>query len=257
MIGFMTDTTETQIAQDVIGQAILDYHTRGHAEDIQVLCPDFDPDVIPVSHFFRSVDQMPKLEQCALRHCQGHVLDIGAGAGTHALHLMQQGFEVSTLDLSPGAVGVQKARGLKQALCGNIHDPETDQLLRTTGFDTLLLLMNGIGVAGSLDGLHSLLSKAKHWLNPNGVIILDSSDLIFLHEDDAGAISLCLTDHYYGELTYQMIYQDIESAPFPWLFVDFDTLSEFAEDHGFEAELLLTGDHYDYLAKLRLQQPVP
>jgi SAM-dependent methyltransferase len=253
----MKNNTQKITKQDVIGQAILDYHLHGHAEDIHVLCPDFEPDIIPVSHFFRPFEQMPVIEQQSLSHCQGHILDIGAGAGTHALYLKQEGYDVTTLDISPGAVRVQEARGISRALCADIHDPLTTDLLHASSFDTLLMLMNGIGVAGTLSGLHTLLAQAKNWLRPNGSILLDSSDLIFLHEDDDGAVTICLTDNYYGELTYQLKYRDMTTLPFPWLFVDFETLSECAQKHGYRTEILFTGDHYEYLARLTLEQATP
>lgn len=247
----MTQKNKTE-DQDVIGRALLDFHQTGQADNIQVRCPDFDEDLIPVSHFFRDFSDMPALEQTALSHCQGHVLDVGAGAGSHALYLQAQGHPVTTLDLSPGAVKVQQDRGIKQAMCADIHSPDTHKALANTQFDTLLLLMNGIGLAGTLAGLTQLLEKAKSWLTPTGIILLDSSDLIFLHEDEDGGVSLCLTDHYYGELRYEMQYQHHKTDAFPWLFIDFDNLSEQAGTLGFQTELLAEGEHYDYLAKLSL-----
>lgn len=245
-------TTQTKNTQDVIGQALLDYQQHGQAPDIQVHCPDFEDDVIPVQHFFRSFSDMPSLEQQALSQCKGHVLDIGAGAGSHALYLQSQGHAVTALDISPGAVSVQKARGIQHALCADIHAPETQAQLANTGFDTILLLMNGIGLAGTLSGLTQLLGDAKRWLKPEGIILLDSSDLIYLHEEEDGAVALCLTDQYYGELSYEMSYKTMKTSRFPWLFVDFDNLSDKAQAQGFSCELLYQGEHYDYLAKLSL-----
>jgi SAM-dependent methyltransferase len=238
--------------QDVIGQALQDFHAAGAAEDITVHCSDFDTDIIPVGHFFRPFEEMPSLEQHALKHCKGRVLDVGAGAGSHALWLQNQGHAVTTLDISTGAVHVQQARGIEHPLLGNIHDPTVQTRLAQTPFDTLLLLMNGIGIAGTLTGLNDFLQQAKKWLKPDGSILLDSSDLIFLHEEEDGAISLCLTAQYYGELTYQMQYKSLQTEKFPWLFVDFTTLSDHADAQGFTAELVAEGDHYDYLAKLSL-----
>ena len=50
-----------------------------------------------------------------------------------------------------------------------------------------------------------------------------------------------------------MQYKDILGESFDWLYIDFQTLSLYATENGFQAELVKEGKHYDYLAKLTLK----
>ena len=80
---------------------------------------------------------MPNWEQKALEACYGEVLDIGAGAGSHALHLQNIGLDVTAMDISPGAIEIMQSRGVENIVHGSIWD------FTNRKFDTLLLLMNG------------------------------------------------------------------------------------------------------------------
>ena len=57
-------------------------------------------------------------------------------------------------------------------------------------------------------------------------------------------------NHYYGEVDYRMVYGRIRSEHFDWLYVDFERLKHCAEAHGYRAELICEGEHYDYLARI-------
>jgi SAM-dependent methyltransferase len=202
-------------------------------------------ETVPVSYFFREFDQMPVLEQTALDHCRGSVLDIGCGAGSHSLYLQSRGLTVTGLDQSCTATRIAEQRGVRNTVCSDILEFGVGK------FDTLLLLMNGIGLAGTLEGLGKLLEHLAGLLNPGGQILLDSSDLIYLFETDAdGGVWIPGDVAYYGEVTYQWVLGGEEGNPFPWLFVDFHTLGREATRLGYETTLLESGPHYDYLARL-------
>ena len=79
---------------------------------------------------------------------------------------------------------------------------------------------------------------------------MDSSDLRYLFEEEDGSLMIDLADDYYGLLDYQMEYDGVLGEPFDWLYVDFNTLAYYAEENGFNIELLAEGEHYDYLARL-------
>lgn len=109
---------------DPMGTAIRDYHQQGKAARLRVLSSMFEEDEMPVAHLFRTLDKMPPLEQRALGMAQGRVLDVGAGAGCHALALQEQGLEVKAIDISPLSCEVMKKRGIKNVECVNLFDQQ-------------------------------------------------------------------------------------------------------------------------------------
>ncbi len=232
-----------------MGAAISDYYENGRAETLRVCSEMFDEDEIPIPYLFRTFDEMPPLEQRALEMAHGKVLDIGAGAGCHSLVLQQRGLDVTAVDISPLSCEVMTARGVKNVRCCDVMNAEGGER-----FDTILLLMNGIGMAGTVARLPLLLKRLKNLLAEGGQIITDSSDLKYIYEIEDGTFDIDLADGYYGEVDYQMIYRDTVGAPFDWLYVDFPLLQSVAQAEGLTCELLAEGEHYDYLAKLSLKK---
>jgi SAM-dependent methyltransferase len=238
-------------AGDPMGAAIFDYHKNGApAGKLVVHSSMFEDDEIPVDALFRSFAQMPVLEQTALRMAEGRILDVGAGSGCHCLALKEMGKNPAAIDISPLSVAVMTDKGIDARLM-NLYD---DKFKET--FDTVLMLMNGSGIIGRLENMPAFFKKMKQILAPGGCILMDSSDLRYLYEDEDGSFEIDLADEYYGLLDYQMEYvpfnkkASVLGKPFDWLYVDFDTLSYYAEQNGFKAELVAEGEHYDYLAKL-------
>lgn len=230
--------------QDPFEKAFYDYLGGKHTAKIVVNINKGEADDIPVSYFFRTYDDMPELEKKALSLCSGKILDIGAGSGSHSLYLRDRGEDVTALDIKQGFVDVMKKRGLKNVVHSDIFDYKGQK------FDTLLMLMNGIGFAKNFDGLSVFLQSAKKLLKHGGQIILDSSDLMYLYKEDDGSYAINLNEEYYGEVVYQIEYMGIKGKPFNWLYVDFGNLAYYAEQAGFKCELIFEDDHYNYLARL-------
>lgn len=229
---------------DPLGRALKDYQETGQASDIQVYSPEFDIDYMEVAWLFRSYPDMPEIEKKALSHCSGRILDIGAGSGVHSLHLQKEEHNVLALELSKLAVEVMQVRGVKEIRHGDYFTFSSNN-----SFDTLLLLMNGIGICGSLEKLPPFFDKARRLLKPGGKVILDSTDVSYLYEEEDGSIRIDLNQAYYGEIMFSMQYNEIKGDDFPWLYIDFDTLSYYAEKNGFTAALAAS-DNYHYLAIL-------
>jgi SAM-dependent methyltransferase len=229
---------------DPIGKAILDFNTTRKPKDIIVSSDLTDDDIIPVEVLFRSYDEMPKLEKKALSLAKGKTLEIGAGAGPHSHYLKSKGFHVKAIDSSPGAIDYLKNQGI-EAECKNILD------LNNETFDTLLLLMNGIGIAGKKSSLIPFLKHLKTLLNPQGQILCDSSDVKFLYEEEDGSYWMDLNSEYYGNFNFQMHYGKESSEVFPWLYVDYDTLHSAAVSCGFLCRRLEVEENH-YLAQLVL-----
>ncbi|MBO5224907.1 MAG: class I SAM-dependent methyltransferase [Parabacteroides sp.] len=234
--------------KDPMGTAIADYYKQGKAAKLRVFSSQFEEDEIPVAQLFRSYEQMPPLEQKALQLAQGKILDCGAGSGCHALALQAMGKEVQAIDISPLSVETMRLRGVKQAYQVNLFDENYVEQ-----FDTILLLMNGSGIIGKLANMSAFFNKMKQLLTPDGCIYMDSSDLRYLFEDEDGSFLIDLADDYYGEIDFQMQYKQIKGEPFDWLYIDFQTLSLYAAQNGFTAELIQEGEHYNYLARLKRQ----
>ena len=232
---------------DPMGAAIADYYTKGKSAKLRVLSSQFEEDEIPTEQLFRTYDEMPPLEQEALQLAKGKILDCGAGSGCHALALQDMGKDVEAIDISPLSVEVMKKRGVKEAYCVNLFDENYLQK-----FDTILMLMNGSGIIGKLENMGTFFSKMKQLLNPGGCIYMDSSDLRYLFEEEDGSFLLDLAGGYYGEIDFRMQYKQIKGEPFDWLYVDFQTLSYYANENGFKVEMVKEGEHYDYLACLKM-----
>lgn len=231
---------------DPMGAAIYDFHRNGSADVLKVYSSDFDDDEIPVSDLFREYEDMPYIERVALDQTAGRVLDVGAGSGCHSLALAKAGKESVAIDISPLSVEVMRERGVDARLV-NLYDESFAEK-----FDTVLMLMNGTGIIGTLENMETFFTRIRQLLNPGGCVLIDSSDLRYLFEEEDGSLMIDLADDYYGLVDYQMQYKDVLGEPFDWLYVDFDTLAYYAEENGFMAEMVANGEHYDYLARLTL-----
>jgi cyclopropane fatty-acyl-phospholipid synthase-like methyltransferase len=228
--------------KDVFGKALLDYQNGNYSVDIVTSTSISEDDILPIPHLFRNFDNMPRIEQKALELANGTILDIGCGAGNHSLYLQDKGFIVKGIDISEGAISVCKERGLKNVEVLNfINESET--------YDTILLLMNGSGVFQTLAQTPYFLNHLKNLLNINGQILIDSSDIKYMYETDDGGLWLDLNSAYYGELDYTVKYKDEEES-FPWMYLDFANLKLCCEKVGLKCELILEGEHHDFLAKI-------
>lgn len=230
---------------DPLGQAILDFSSNNFEPEIIVSSDLCDDDVIPVPYLFRTYAEMPKLEQVALNAVKGKTLDIGAAAGCHAKFLVDQGVDVTCIDTSKGAVKYLKENGFN-AIEGDILN------YTEAKYDTLLILMNGLGLAGSLNNLQPFLDHCKSLLAEGGQIICDSTDIIYLYEDEDGGLWLDLNAEYYGNFKFQMKYKSQATEWFDWLYIDLEKLEQYTAKSGLNLEVLYEED-YHYLVRLTLK----
>lgn len=228
-----------------MGAAIADYYkTDGKTTGrLRVFSPMFEEDEIPLETLFREYNEMPPLEQKALQLANGRILDVGAGAGCHSLALQDMGKQVTAIDISDLSVETMRQRGVDDAQLQDFWKVEEK-------YDTILMLMNGIGIIGTLKKLPDFFTQIDKILADGGQVLLDSSDICYVFEVEDDIIEIPSHMDYYGELSYQMQYKRIKGEEFPWLYIDADLLQEEAEKHGFTAEVVEYGEHYDFLAKI-------
>lgn len=231
--------SDSKATSDVYGLALYDYYRYGKADELKLHTSYGEIEVMPVDWFFRDEGDFPELERIALGMAQGATLDIGAGAGSHAVFLYDKGVAIHTLDTSDYCVKIMRERGLPNVLHQSVWQPLPRR------FDTLLLLMNGIGLVEDLSKLRSFFKIAHDRLNPGGRILLDSSDLSYLYDDQD-----VFARPELGKIQYQYEYRGVKGAKFSWLYVDFRTLKQIAEEEGWNARLIFEDTYAQYLAYL-------
>ena len=233
--------------KDLFGRAILDYQTNNDPENLITETSISEEDEMSVAYLFRDYTEMPKIEQKALQLAKGRILDVGCGAGSHSLTLQNdRNLDVTSIDISENAIQACRLRGLKNAIMQDILNLENEK------FDTIIALMNGTGIFGTLEETPKFLQKLKSLLNPGGQILIDSSDIIYMFDDDEDGGKWIPGNGYYGELTFTISYKGETEESFPWLYLDYNTLQNAAFSNDLQCELITEGEHYDYLARLSL-----
>ncbi|WP_134089390.1 bifunctional 2-polyprenyl-6-hydroxyphenol methylase/3-demethylubiquinol 3-O-methyltransferase UbiG [Olivibacter sp. XZL3] len=228
--------------KDVYGAALLDYY-KGSETAPLILHNNYGEDEeMPIEIFFRKEEDFPELEFIALSLCDGSVLDVGAGAGSHCLYLQKKGFDVTALEISTIACKIMKDSGVRNVVNQDIFD------YRGKKFDTLLFLMNGIGLAETINGFKQLLAHCKKMLRKGGQLLFDSSDIAYLYEGNIPP-----NDVYYGEVRFQYEYQGQLGDPFGWLYIDQDTMIKIAQQDGWVVQVLYEDPDDQYLVRLSLR----
>ena len=237
---------------DPMGRAIADYWKTKKADRLRVFSPMFEEDEIPLTTLFRKYKAMPEIERKALGMAVGKTLDVGAGSGCHSLVLQKKGIDVTAIDISPLSVETMKERGVKKVLEQNFFELGSQQHVFTLEgqFDTILMLMNGIGIIGTLERMPIFFRLLDKILAPEGQVLCDSSDISFVFEGEDGMIEIPNEMVYYGEHSFQIQYKDTIGEPFDWLYIDADTLRKQAAKNGYVVEVVAEGEHYDYLARI-------
>lgn len=227
--------------RDVYGEALYDYYQHEKLAAPLLLHNSYgEAEEMPIEVFFREEEDFPELEFIALSLCDGKVLDVGAGAGAHALYLQQKDFDVTALDLSATSCHILQQRGIQKVLQGDIFD------LKDQKYDTLLFLMNGIGLAGTVEGFKKLLAHCKTLLTDKGQLLFDSSDISYLYED----FGIPKPSHYLGEISYQYEYNGQRGTPFRWLYLDQGTLIKIAHEEGWVVQILFEDESDQYLVRM-------
>ncbi len=231
---------------DLFGQAMLDFFTNNNTQPIYTETNISDLDEMDAAYLFRNYNQMPEIEQQALNRAFGKVLDIGCGAGSHALFLQNdKNLKVTAIDRSPKAIETCQLRGVTDSQIQDLLEFEAENK-----FDTILLLMNGTGIFETTAKMPLYLKKLKSLLAPNGQILIDSTDILYMFDEDEQE-AVKYSTPYFGELEFTIHYKGRKELPFPWLYLDFETLKNVCIATELECECIYIGENSDYLAKIQ------
>ncbi|MCA5006078.1 class I SAM-dependent methyltransferase [Sphingobacterium bovistauri] len=227
--------------RDVYGEALAEYFEKEELNTPLLLHSTYgDIEEMPVEVFFRDAEDFPELEFIALSLCDGKVLDVGAGVGAHALYLQEKKFDVTALEISNTACNIMQQRGVQKHIQKDFFD------LKEQNFDTLLFLMNGIGLAGTLEGFRKLLAHSKTLLTDKGQLLFDSSDISYLYEE----YRIQRPEYYFGEIGYQYEFKGIKGESFKWLYLDQETLIKIAHEEGWVVQVLFEDENDQYLVRM-------
>jgi len=200
-------------------RALLAFERGDRDASILVIDDLGDTEALPASWFFRDEGRFPPLERRALELCEGRVLDLGAGAGCHALVLQERGHPVCAVEILPELVELLQRREVTDARTGSVFTP-----------------------------------PAGRW-DPGGRIIADSTDMRRFATGwrSEGGIRLALREdgRYVGEIQFQLEFAGRRGDPFSQLYVDPDTLSDLARRAGWEVEIVDQGENGAFLSRLR------
>jgi len=227
---------------DILGNAVDNYWRKGDTTPVKIWInghrePDMNPQI-----FFRKFPSMLGYEKLVMKAVKGRVLDLGCSAGCHAFYLKNaRGIEVEGVELSPKAVKIARERGLV------VHNLDWKELSKSN-FDQAYALMNGMGLAQSLEELDLLFNKLNLCLKKGGVLWIDSTDVTY-----AEAYWPVKNKAYFGLVEFQLEYKK-KKQRFPWLFVDRKTAMKKARIAGFsivECKLEKNGHYLLQLRKIR------
>lgn len=224
---------------DIFGLALLDYYRGQFVPPLMRHNTYGLPDETPVDGYFFDENDFSEMENFTLSLCRGSVLDVGSAAGRHTLALQSHGIDVTALEFSQACCSLMQQRGVMNVVHTDIQKFDGEK------FDTIVLLMNGIGLAETIDGLRKLLNKLHSLLSPGGQVIFDSSDVAYLYE---GADKP--EGRYYGEIDYKFEYKGQEGEWFSWLYVDMETMSECCLAAGWAMQVIYEEDMGTYLGRM-------
>lgn len=226
------------MAHDILGSAMQSYFLRNDDTPVRVFInKNEEPEMFP-SIFFRPYKNMLKYERIALKESRGKVLDLGCGAGCHALYLQGKGCDVTAVEISKKSVKVAQKRGVVNLI------NEDWRNLSLKNFDTVLVLMNGMGLAESPAELKMMFRKLKSFLRKSGCVLIDSTDVTYAKADWP-----MLDTEYFGKVQFELKYKG-KTQCFPWLFVDFDTAVQTAKSVKLNVEVLERARNGHFLLKL-------
>ncbi len=219
-------------------QALSDFYYNQSASELTLHNNYGDPETMPIEVFFRDEYELSDLDKYALSLCKGDILDIGAGVGAHTLALQNRNEKVTALEISSTACQIMKDRVVKQVINDSLYSTLKEK------YDTLLILMNGFGLCGTVNNASNFFKTLGAKLKPGGKVIIDSSDVGYMYDK-------LPEDHYYGEVQFCYEYKHIVGEWFNWLYIDPNYLIELSNQNNWSCQVVFEDGNDQYLAILK------
>ena len=223
----------------VFDQAITDFYQRTLSGPLLINNKYGPPEEMSLEAYFRKEQDLFGLESYALSLCSGSVLDVGAGTGALSLILQSRGIAVEALEVSKICCDILRSRGITTIINQDFFSNNLSKR-----YDTLLMMMNGIGICGSLSLMPKLFASFDKLLKPGGQVLVDSSDVRYIYNNDLPKVN------YFGEIDYQYEYNGKVGSWFKWLYVDIETLTLEAVKYGYHLQILSEDASGQYLGRL-------
>ena len=184
-------------------------------------------------------------ERYAVELCRGRVLDLGAGAGPHTLALEARGRRVVAVEGSADVARLLRARGAAHVVHADFRH------WWRPGFNTVLMLMNGLGPVGTLAGLDRFLAHAPRFLAPGGQLLVDGAEAASSRPSAvASSVAWPPAGEYAGEAWIELSHAGRVGRPFRELYIDPETLARHATHAGWRLDIVFEGGDGAYLARL-------
>jgi cyclopropane fatty-acyl-phospholipid synthase-like methyltransferase len=202
--------------------------------------------------YFEDYREWPSHHREAIEHAQGRVLDIGCGAGRHALYLQRKGLAVTGIDVSPLAVKVCRMRGVADARVMSITDIST----RLGRFDTVVMLANNFGLFGNRRRARWLLKKLHAISTDDAVILTESTDP---YANDSPVHRRYRSRNRErgrmpGQIRLRLRYRQYKTPWFDFLLVSKREMAEIVDGTGWRVERFIDSGEPIYIGLLKKER---
>lgn len=158
--------------KDIYGQEVWSHFQGTSAHEFLEREDGFKWPPENVEVYFYKYSKWSPDEKRAIHLAKGRVLDVGAGAGRVSLYLQQKGLKVTAIDISPLAVKVCQARGVK-----DVRLLSLDEIiyLENDSFETVVMFGNNFGLFENASKAKYLLDEMHRITSPEALILAQSS----------------------------------------------------------------------------------
>ena len=234
--------------EDAYGQELFNFYINNEGAEIVERDDGFIEGTTNLSLYFAPYEQWPTHQQEAMQFAHGRVLDIGAGAGRHSLHLQNQGLEVTAVDNSPKAVELCRLRGVNDARLL----PITKISRHIEPFDTIIMMGNNFGLFGNAQRAKRLLRRFHNLTFEGGTLIAETNDPYQTEDPDH------LEYHEFnrqrgrmpGQLRLRVRYRKYKTPWMDYLIVSKDEMKEIVSDTGWIIDRFIDSDSSMYIVVL-------